>query len=103
MIKECVILNGKIINIGEWDFKKQQIEISPAEVDEDGNVIKDAVFEEQIKNPMPEGVTIEERNFEYDADRGWYEVGTSISPTVEEQLQAQAEAIMTLMEVLTGV
>jgi hypothetical protein len=50
MIKKCVVLNGKVINIGEWD-------------DMNGT------------NPMPEGATIEEHDFEYDPDHGWYEVG----------------------------
>lgn len=103
MIKQCVVLDGKVINIGAWDEQRQNVEIDPAEYDEDGNIIKEAVCEEQIKNPFPEGGTIEERDFEYDSDRGWYEAGTSKPPTAEEQLQAQAEAIMTLMEVLASV
>lgn len=75
MIKKCYVLNGKVINIGEWDYQIQQQEVSPPEYDEEGNIVKEAVFEEKIMNPIPEGAIVEERNFEYDPDHGWYEVG----------------------------
>ena len=52
MIKKCYVLNGKIINIGEWDFQTQQIEIEPPKYDSQGNLIKEAVFEEQVLNPL---------------------------------------------------
>ena len=74
MIKKCVVLNGKIINIGEWD-------------DMNGT------------NPMPEGAVIEERDFEYDEDRGWYEVGTYPEPTAQERIEALEAA---LLEVVLG-
>ena len=74
MIKSCVVLNGKIINIGEWD-------------DLNG------------ENPMPEGAVIEERDFEYDEDRGWYEVGTYPEPTAQERIEALEAA---LLEVVLG-
>jgi hypothetical protein len=41
-------------------------------------------------NPMPDGAVIEERDFEYDANRGWYEVGTEVYEqikTLKAQLQ----------------
>lgn len=91
MIKTCVTLDGKIINIGEWDYQKQQIEVSPPEYDEDGNVVREAVFEDRIMNPMPEGAVIEERNFEYDHDRGWYEVGTEVYAEIESLKTQLAE------------
>lgn len=46
MLKECVVLNGQIINIGEWD-------------DQEG------------KNPLPEGAVIEERGITQNSDGGW--------------------------------
>lgn len=58
MIKKCVVLNDKIINIGEWNYQYSEI---------DGKQV--------AQNPMPEGAAVEERDFEYDTDRGWYEVG----------------------------
>lgn len=74
MMKKCVVLNEKIINIGEWD-------------DLNG------------ENPMPEGAVIEERDFEYDEDRGWYEVGTYPEPTAQERIEALEAA---LLEVVLG-
>lgn len=56
MIKPCVVLEGKVINIGEWD-------------DLDGT------------NPMPEGAVVEEREFEYTEEYGWREVGYVEPPT----------------------
>jgi len=84
MIKECVVLNGKIINIGEWDYQIQQREVKPPEYDEEGNIVKEAVFEDKVMNPMPEGAVIEERDFEYDPNYGWYEVGTEVKYEIVE-------------------
>lgn len=99
MIKKCVVLDGKVINIGEWDYQKQLNEVEPAQYDENGYLIKEAVFEEKIINPMPEGATIEERDFEYDPDRGWYEVGTRQEPTAQERLEALEQ---TMLELIMG-
>lgn len=74
MMKKCVVLNEKIINIGEWD-------------DLNG------------ENPMPEGATVEERDFDYDPNRGWYEVGTLQEPTAQERIEAIEAA---LLEVVLG-
>lgn len=76
MIKPCVILDGKIINIGVWD-------------DLEG------------ANPMPKGAVIEDRDFEYSSDRGWYEVGTLPEPTAQERLDALEQAMLEM--VLGGV
>lgn len=73
MIKKCVILNNNIINIGEWDSKPDRNGID--------------------QNPMPEGAMVEERDFEYNADRGWFETGTTPKPTEEQKLQAQIETM----------
>lgn len=99
MIKECVVLNRKVINIGPWDYQMQQVEVSPAEYDENGNVVKEAVYEEEAMNPLPEGAVTEQRDFEYDEDRGWYEIGTSVALTTEERLKATEDAIVALMGV----
>lgn len=82
MIKSCVVLKGKIINIGEWDYQYTKVN------------------DEQIAlNPMPEGAVIEERDFEHDEDRGWYEVGTYPEPTAQERIEALEAA---LLEVVLG-
>lgn len=75
MIKKCYVVAGEIINIGDWDYEKEQIEISQAEYDEEGNVTKEAVFEEVARNPLPVGTLEEERDFEYSEERGWFEAG----------------------------
>lgn len=75
-LKTCVVLNGKVINIGPWD-------------DMDGN------------NPLPEGATIEEREFEYSDEYGWREIGVSKPPTTEERIQALEMAMLEM--VLGGV
>lgn len=97
MIKECVVLNGKVINVGPWDYQITKVEVAPAVYDEEGNMTKEAVFEERTMNSMPEGTTIENRDFEYDQDKGWYEVGTSNPPTAEERLAALELAMLALM------
>lgn len=80
MMKTCVIHNGQIINIGEWDEQIQPFEVglrevSPAEYDADGNLIKEAVtepvYEDRVTNPLPEGAEIVEIDVTQDADGGW--------------------------------
>ena len=80
MLKECVVLNGLIINIGEWDY--QYIEVEGGQVEQ---------------NPLPDGATVEQRELEFDPDRGWYEVGTSLPPTPEERLATMESALMELL------
>lgn len=83
MIKNCVVLNGEIINIGDWDYQLQPVEITPAEYDEEGNVTKEAVYEDQAMNPLPEGAAVEERDIVEDPDGGLIEAGTYSDPDVE--------------------
>lgn len=67
MMKSCVVLDGTVINIGEWEHNYIEV---------DG--------EQVTQNPLPEGATIEERDFEYDSECGWYEVGTvEVDPDYE--------------------
>lgn len=99
MIKTCVVLNGKIINVGEWDYQIIRKEVSPEERDEFGNITKEAEYEEEIGNPLPEGAVVEERDFEYDLDRGWYEPGTQMPLTETEILKSQlAEANLQIID-----
>jgi len=72
MMKSCVVLNGRVINIGEWDYQKEMVGT-----------------EEVIHNPMSEGAIIEERDFEYSDDRGWYQVGVQAPKTAIELLQEE--------------
>lgn len=98
MIKPCVFdADGNLINIGEWDYGIQKIEVEPAEYDEEGNEIKEAVYEDVVTNPLPDGANIEEREVEYDPDRGWYLVGTVPKPTTEARIAAMESALLSLM------
>ncbi|MMZ48456.1 hypothetical protein D1872_101260 [compost metagenome] len=83
MIKECVVLNDEAINIGPWDYKFQQVLMSPAEYDDEGNVVKEAAYEEQITNPLPEGATIEQREIEEAPDGGLIVKGSAQSTSDE--------------------
>ena len=100
MIKKCVILNGTIISVGDWDYQIRQVEIESAKFDEEGAEIKKAVYEEQATNQLPEGAVIEERDYEYDADRGWYESGTLPEPTLEQRNRADIDYIGMMTGVL---
>ena len=78
MMKECVVLNGKVINIGPWD-------------DMDGT------------NPMPEGAVIEEREVAQDADGGWYVVGVERPETPSQKItRLESELAATREETLTA-
>ncbi|AOK91962.1 hypothetical protein [Paenibacillus polymyxa] len=88
MIKECVVLNDEVINIGPWDYNRQQVLLSPAEYDDEGKVTKEAVYEEQTTNPLPEGAIIEEREIEVAPDGGLIVKG-SAQPTSHELLGQQ--------------
>ncbi|MGZ0043397.1 hypothetical protein [Paenibacillus ottowii] len=81
MIKECVVLNNEVINIGPWDYKKQQVQTG---IDGQGNPL----YEERITNPLPEGAVIEEREIETTPD-GDLIVKGSAQPTSEELIGQQ--------------
>ncbi|HHY74264.1 MAG TPA: hypothetical protein GX497_13780 [Bacillus bacterium] len=72
MMKTCVVLNGKTINVGEWDYQF---------VDVDG--------EQVAQNPIPDGAVIEERDFEYSEEFGWRETCFVPQPTEIEKLQQE--------------
>lgn len=79
MIKKCIILNGKVVNIGEWDY--QYIDIDGAQVSQ---------------NPLPLGATEEEREFEQ-IDGGWYEVGIPKLLNQEERIGMLEDTINFLL------
>lgn len=76
MLKQCIIFDGNIINIGEWDY------------DIDGEGV--------INNPIPDGATIEQRDFEFTDENGWREIGIVIPKTPQEQI-AELQAIVNIL------
>ena len=82
MLKSCVVLDGAVINVGEWDYNiqpvqvgEQEVIITPETVDSEGNVIPavtemQPIYEDQATNPFPEGAIIEEREVIQNADGG---------------------------------
>jgi len=71
MLKTCWFdADGNLINIGEWDTQPEQIEVRPAQYDEDGNLISNAVYETVERNPIPEGAYSEEREVIQTEDGG---------------------------------
>lgn len=53
MKKECILLDGKVINIGPWDYQMQ------AEI---------------ATNPLPKGAEVVELEVDQKEDGGWYAV-----------------------------
>lgn len=105
MLKNCVIdANGEIINYGDWDYQYQSVEITPAEYDESGNVIIEAVYENQAQNHFPTGATIEEIDMDYTPDRGWFKVGTTEIDPDQEIAEAitSAKTLEELKKALLG-
>lgn len=100
MMKKCWFdAHGVLIHIGEWDTQPEQIEVRPAQYDEDGNMIADTVYETVERNPIPHGAYSEERAVEQDEDGGWHVVGQPRPITLQERLKA-AEDMM--LEILLG-
>jgi len=107
MMKECVVLNGQVINIGPWDFQIQRVEVEPAEYDEEGNVVKEPVFEEIVTNPLPEGAEIVEMEVVEGPDGGLYPAGYTPPETpqqkiarLEAELAAAREENLTALEAI---
>lgn len=97
MLKECVIVNGQIINVGPWDYRIQPFELQAPIYNEAGELVQEGVYEDRPTNPLPEGATTEQRDFEYDSERGWYEVGTSTPPNAEQRLASMESALLELL------
>lgn len=88
MMKDVVLLNGEVINIGPWDYKVENVVIEPGEYDEEGNVIKEPVYVERETNPLPSGAVTEEREIEETPDGGLIVKGTA-KPSETELLGQQ--------------
>lgn len=59
ILKDVVLLNGEIINVGEWDF----------------NLCKnDETGEEIVGNPLPEGAILSKLEMKYTKEDGWREI-----------------------------
>lgn len=100
MMKTCWYdANGNLINIGEWDAQPEKVEVQPAQYDDEGNLISEAVYETVERNPIPPGAYFEERAVEQDEDGGWHVVGHPRPITLQERLKA-AEDMM--LEILLG-
>ncbi|GEM_PF-4714491 len=80
MIKTCVVLNGRIINVGDWDYQYEE---------KDGAKVS--------KNPIPEGATFEEREFEHSLENGWTETGISNVLSTEDRIQVLEDAVNSLL------
>lgn len=76
-----MLLNNKIINIGEWDYQYKVV---------DGKQI--------AHNPLPTGAIIEEREFEYSEERGWREVGVLPLPTDKERIDMLENMMLIMLE-----
>lgn len=70
MIKDVILLNGDVINIGPWDYMYQDIEVSPEETDEHGSITKPALFEKKATNPLPEEAEIIQMEVAEDSEGG---------------------------------
>lgn len=81
MTKKVYVLDGKIINVGNWECQKV--------INDDG--------EEVVENPVPEGTIEEEREMGYDEERGWYEVGKPVLPTDKERIEMLEDTILFLL------
>ncbi|AJG62022.1 MULTISPECIES: hypothetical protein [Bacillus] len=97
MIKKCVVLNGNVIHIGDWDFMIVSVVAKEAEYDIEGNLISEPIIENKETNPLPQGATIEERRFDYSKDKGWFEVGAVSLPTSEERISQLEDTVNYLL------
>lgn len=89
MKKNCVVLDGKVINVGDWDYQTSLVEVAEGE------------WEEVATNPLPEGATVEEMECEQRPDGSWVTVGyePTENPT-DKRLNAMTKQILTLMEMM---
>jgi hypothetical protein len=78
MIKPCIILDGKIINVGEWDYQ-------------------------EIGSPLPIGAIEEEREFDFSDDRGWFEIGAPQELSEIEQLKTNNQILAQSIYDLTNI
>lgn len=116
-LKTVVILNGEIINIGEWDYQGQRVITNQSEIDAakkynesvekeaDYIEVPESIFETKQKNPLPTGAIIEEREMFFTDEHGWREVGWTLPRTTDEKItqleQEKEQLAQTLDMVLT--
>jgi hypothetical protein len=94
VIKTCVFdVEGRLINIGEWDYMVQQVQIG---VDKETG---EPIYEDQVTNPLPEGAYTEEREVVYSEDHGWRLADAPAPVTDKERIEALEAA---LLEVILG-
>lgn len=97
MKRPCVLLNERVINIGEWDFQKFFVTVEEGEYEEDGTVVKEPVVEEQVNNPLPDGAIVKELECKQNPDGSWVAVEyepiaqVSIDVVVEENVLLKKE------------
>lgn len=63
MKKICVLLDDKIINIGDWEYQKE------IALNEDGSVY------EKITNPLPDNAIKKELECKQNSDGSWVAIG----------------------------
>lgn len=68
MMKECVVLNGDVINIGPWDYRYTDLD--------DGETV--------ALNPLPEGAVMQELEIVEGADGGLYPADYTPTKTPEQ-------------------
>ena len=90
MLKTCIFDKyGNLINIGDWDYKIEPVEVEPAEYDPDtGEMIKEPVYEDRPTNPLPAGAYSEEREVVQDEDGGWRLADAPQPETPEQRIAA---------------
>ena len=79
MIKDCVVLDGKIINIGPWDYQ-----------------YKELGGKQVAQNPLPEGAVVEGRDIVNAPDGGLIEAGTYVD--FDQELVTAISAATTVEE-----
>ena len=97
-MKKVFTLNGKIINVGEWDYCVVREQISENPFLGDGEHPEDWDFNfsefETVTNPLPEGAIEEMREIVQSAkgrillDTDWKELRADAYPSTKDQLDA---------------
>lgn len=94
-LKTVVILNGEIINVGEWGsneltFVSNQLEIDEAkhhnETANESEFIEvpEPILKTVKYNPIPEGATVEQREMILTDENGWRDVNWRPESTLED-------------------
>lgn len=86
MMKQCVLLDGAVINIGPWDTQIQTFVVKPAEYNADGTLLHEEETEERETNPLPAGAIVTELECSQNEDGGWYAV--EYAPQLPDSLEA---------------